>query len=66
MIQALFLVSSVNIEIGEWGGGLAVIKGKVGQFQVAFYLIEANTPVWLCWTHWNSPPEDGDVYEGRS
>lgn len=47
MIQALFLASSINIELGVWGG-LAVIKGKVGQFQVAFYLIESNTPIWLC------------------
>lgn len=47
MFPALFLASSINIELGIRGGGLELMKGKVGQFHIAFYLVEANTNVWL-------------------
>lgn len=47
MVRALFLASNINIGLGVRSGGLAVMKGKVGQFCIAFYLIEAKTIVWL-------------------
>lgn len=46
VVQDLFLAFSNNLRLRVRGVGLVVTQGKVGQFFISFYLVEANTVVW--------------------
>lgn len=66
MVQDLFLAFIKNIGLRVRGVGLVVMQGKVGQFSIAFYLVEAK---YRCLATLNSlqvNPENRDSYEGRS